>query len=259
MMSSTSFLSSSSSSSLTFSSAIDGKWNGRKNRGANFARHPLQRSLNRRSVNGALSSSSSSSSSSFAIEKTSVSPNEEGKRLRGGETREIQSSMVAREFEKELTVRNNTNTKNKITLVSGYSRSIENLTREINDTNRGDEIQLSVYVFEHGKSTEKVIESLSNACNRGVSVRVKVDGSAVSKFTRFCEQSTTLVEKLRELEKERNNANEFELLESTIPTHAKFATFKRKNNGEYTGMLGCLLYTSPSPRDKRQSRMPSSA
>jgi phosphatidylserine/phosphatidylglycerophosphate/cardiolipin synthase-like enzyme len=237
MMSSTSF--SSSSSSLTFSSAIDGKWNGRKNRGANFARHPLQRSLNRRSVNGALSSSSSSSSSSsFAIEKTSVSPNEEGKRLRGGETREIQSSMVAREFEKELTVRNNTNTKNKITLVSGYSRSIENLTREINDTNRGDEIQLSVYVFEHGKSTEKVIESLSNACNRGVSVRVKVDGSAVSKFTRWCEQSTTLVEKLRELEKERNNANEFELLESTIPTHAKFATFKRKNNGEYTGMLG---------------------
>ena len=25
------------------------------------------------------------------------------------------------------------------------------------------------------------------------------------------------------------------------------------------GISGCLLYTSPSPRDKRQSRMPSSA
>ena len=25
------------------------------------------------------------------------------------------------------------------------------------------------------------------------------------------------------------------------------------------GILACLLYTSPSPRDKRQSRMPSSA
>ena len=25
------------------------------------------------------------------------------------------------------------------------------------------------------------------------------------------------------------------------------------------GVRGCLLYTSPSPRDKRQSRMPSSA
>ena len=27
----------------------------------------------------------------------------------------------------------------------------------------------------------------------------------------------------------------------------------------YAKHLGCLLYTSPSPRDKRQSRMPSSA
>ena len=30
--------------------------------------------------------------------------------------------------------------------------------------------------------------------------------------------------------------------------------------GEITrGLYNCLLYTSPSPRDKRQSRMPSSA
>ena len=28
---------------------------------------------------------------------------------------------------------------------------------------------------------------------------------------------------------------------------------------EVSAVLGCLLYTSPSPRDKRQSRMPSSA
>ena len=28
---------------------------------------------------------------------------------------------------------------------------------------------------------------------------------------------------------------------------------------EVGGIKGCLLYTSPSPRDKRQSRMPSSA
>ena len=31
------------------------------------------------------------------------------------------------------------------------------------------------------------------------------------------------------------------------------------SQGEYAGLLACLLYTSPSPRDKRQSRMPSSA
>ena len=37
---------------------------------------------------------------------------------------------------------------------------------------------------------------------------------------------------------------------------------KRKQKGNYLVYgkgLGCLLYTSPSPRDKRQSRMPSSA
>ena len=30
-------------------------------------------------------------------------------------------------------------------------------------------------------------------------------------------------------------------------------------NKEYSAVIDCLLYTSPSPRDKRQSRMPSSA
>ena len=33
-----------------------------------------------------------------------------------------------------------------------------------------------------------------------------------------------------------------------------------RNHGlENVVIIGCLLYTSPSPRDKRQSRMPSSA
>ena len=34
------------------------------------------------------------------------------------------------------------------------------------------------------------------------------------------------------------------------------AGVKPENVGQ---VIGCLLYTSPSPRDKRQSRMPSSA
>ena len=36
-------------------------------------------------------------------------------------------------------------------------------------------------------------------------------------------------------------------------TKAGVARYRRENPGS------CLLYTSPSPRDKRQSRMPSSA
>ena len=34
---------------------------------------------------------------------------------------------------------------------------------------------------------------------------------------------------------------------------------KRYQKGLEVKVKGCLLYTSPSPRDKRQSRMPSSA
>ena len=38
-----------------------------------------------------------------------------------------------------------------------------------------------------------------------------------------------------------------------------FWPFSRKNPRFYAKWVVCLLYTSPSPRDKRQSRMPSSA
>ena len=36
-------------------------------------------------------------------------------------------------------------------------------------------------------------------------------------------------------------------------------TLLKLKNGELVKFKDCLLYTSPSPRDKRQSRMPSSA
>ena len=39
----------------------------------------------------------------------------------------------------------------------------------------------------------------------------------------------------------------------------KGSTFTISNVGTFGSVMGCLLYTSPSPRDKRQSRMPSSA
>ena len=35
--------------------------------------------------------------------------------------------------------------------------------------------------------------------------------------------------------------------------------YNRKPEEVMTGFLGCLLYTSPSPRDRTRSRMPSSA
>ena len=41
--------------------------------------------------------------------------------------------------------------------------------------------------------------------------------------------------------------------------HAKIANLNVDEAKTAAGVYGCLLYTSPSPRDKRQSRMPSSA
>ena len=38
----------------------------------------------------------------------------------------------------------------------------------------------------------------------------------------------------------------------------RFSPFSIYTNG-YENLLGCLLYTSPSPRDRQKSRMPSSA
>ena len=40
---------------------------------------------------------------------------------------------------------------------------------------------------------------------------------------------------------------------------SEFAPKEAGNHGPYIQSESCLLYTSPSPRDKRQSRMPSSA
>ena len=51
----------------------------------------------------------------------------------------------------------------------------------------------------------------------------------------------------------QNRSNEFEDVDYLILTNSDFMNAA----SELAGF--CLLYTSPSPRDKRQSRMPSSA
>ena len=48
-------------------------------------------------------------------------------------------------------------------------------------------------------------------------------------------------------------------LNGTMYTFKKGNIYAHYKNTDYNVFYGCLLYTSPSPRDKRQSRMPSSA
>ena len=58
-----------------------------------------------------------------------------------------------------------------------------------------------------------------------------------------------------------NHAGERVLDTSLVPiTIPPFREIFISENGQiFIQPMGCLLYTSPSPRDKRQSRMPSSA
>ena len=48
-------------------------------------------------------------------------------------------------------------------------------------------------------------------------------------------------------------------IDETLPFSSSFKTFIRSPRAPKGMFTRCLLYTSPSPRDKRQSRMPSSA
>ena len=64
-------------------------------------------------------------------------------------------------------------------------------------------------------------------------------------------------EKLVEVNKELNSLNE--TLKKTINDESKIINFKNDLKNINLKLWDCLLYTSPSPRDKRQSRMPSSA
>ena len=42
-------------------------------------------------------------------------------------------------------------------------------------------------------------------------------------------------------------------------TSVTFSLINRNNNIKLAELIDCLLYTSPSPRDRQKSRMPSSA
>ena len=70
-------------------------------------------------------------------------------------------------------------------------------------------------------------------------------------FISIVSPDNSVVVKARRLINGSNTSGAVEIGSVTIPTGATQGSVYRVNL--------CLLYTSPSPRDKRQSRMPSSA
>ena len=75
-----------------------------------------------------------------------------------------------------------------------------------------------------------------------------------SKNQKVLKKVQPLVNSINSLEEE------YSLLNDTDLKNKRGEFINRHNNGESLDMLlPCLLYTSPSPRDVEESRMPSSA
>ena len=88
-----------------------------------------------------------------------------------------------------------------------------------------------------------------------------LDATALAALIRDNEVSCTeAVEAAIDIAERRNpdiNAMSFEAFD-----HARKAAKAHSGEGVFAGvpfLLNCLLYTSPSPRDRQKSRMPSSA
>ena len=116
----------------------------------------------------------------------------------------------------------------------------------------GDEKQVVVNGSCRAFNTASVAEGLNFDYN-----------TMMNKIRTFSQQEGSIgrrfVQAMKDEEKKEKITLEFAALDQNkkdlIETYSK----KNKWLGEVAKLYTCLLYTSPSPRDKRQSRMPSSA
>ena len=72
-----------------------------------------------------------------------------------------------------------------------------------------------------------------------------------------CLSGSTAYAQLRQGELDLNKLHNY--VNQLVPKDINGNKKKPKDNSGDNHITDCLLYTSPSPRDKRQSRMPSSA
>ncbi len=74
---------------------------------------------------------------------------------------------------------------NQCQLVEGYGMATRLLLDEIAATERGDMIELGIYLLEGGESSESVLAALEQAGGRGVRVHFAIDVSYVSMISRL--------------------------------------------------------------------------
>ncbi|MBL4849096.1 MAG: phosphatidylserine/phosphatidylglycerophosphate/cardiolipin synthase family protein [Planctomycetes bacterium] len=110
-------------------------------------------------------------------------------------------------------------------LIQSYDGAVEAIQAEIDSSQAGDWIRLSVWILEPGETSEAVLAGLQAAADRGAQVEVSVDGTNASLVQRLWERTVTLLPRVRKIAAAVEN---FTCVERTKPDHSKYAIFRRK-------------------------------
>jgi hypothetical protein len=124
-----------------------------------------------------------------------------------------------------------------ISLLDSYEACIESLLDEIAATQAGDRIDIGLYLFEGGQSSEAVLAALTEAGHaRGVQVCFQLDVSYVSMISRIVEKTDTLVDRVAQLANEQRQW--CSCAWGSKPDHGKYACFQRQPPREDSAILG---------------------
>jgi phosphatidylserine/phosphatidylglycerophosphate/cardiolipin synthase-like enzyme len=110
------------------------------------------------------------------------------------------------------------------------------------DCGEGDQIVFSLYIWEPGLSSERVLGEIEKAVQRGAFVIFDIDRSYVVRFARFVEKTKTFIDELAALEtKYPSNVSRSK---GFFPNHKKYYLFKRGNK------LSTLIFGSMNLGDR---------
>ncbi|MDO8511827.1 MAG: phospholipase D-like domain-containing protein [bacterium] len=112
-----------------------------------------------------------------------------------------------------------------LNLVTTYPDSVNAICREIADCDAGDQIVFSLYIWEPGSSSDRVLIELESAVQRGARIIFDIDHSYVVRFARFVEKTETYVGELRVFEKKYPES--VSCLKDFRPNHKKYYLFNR--------------------------------
>jgi phosphatidylserine/phosphatidylglycerophosphate/cardiolipin synthase-like enzyme len=119
-------------------------------------------------------------------------------------------------------------------LFVGYDAAVEAILAESASTAAGDSIRLNIYLLEPGDSSQRVLDALAAAAQRGVDVEISIDYTLGSHVSRFWERTQTWIPRALELAREHERIT---ARARRVPDHSKYLVFQRAEAAS-TAVLG---------------------